>query len=73
MMAGRKQLPPHLRKVQRTVSIRPDTLAWLEARRGDNEAIGHVLDRLASTGTAIEVPAGARGRIDAEKGANDGD
>ena len=58
MRAGRKQLPTHLRKVQRTVTIRPTTLAWLEARRGDDEAIGHVLDRLASTGPATDVPAG---------------
>ena len=58
MRAGRKQLPPHLRKVQRTVTIRPTTLAWLEARRGADEAIGHVLDRIASTGPAIGVPAG---------------
>ena len=56
MRAGRKQLPTHLRKVQRTVTIRPTTLAWLEARRGDDEAIGHVLDRLASTAPATEVP-----------------
>ena len=56
MRAGRKQLPTHLRKVQRTVTIRPATLAWLEARRGDDEAIGHVLDRLASTAPATEVP-----------------
>ena len=68
MRAGRKQLPTHLRKVQRTITIRPATLAWLEARRGADEAIGHVLDRLALTGPAIEVPAGARGRVDAEKG-----
>ena len=57
MRAGRKQLPPHLRKVQRTITIRPATLAWLEARRGDDEAIGHVLDRIASTAPAVEVPA----------------
>jgi len=58
MRAGRKHLPLHLRKVQRTVTIRPATLAWLEARREADEAIGHVLDRIASTAPAVEVPAG---------------
>ena len=58
MKAGRKPIPAHTRKIQRTVTIQPETLAWLEASRADGESIGHVLDRIASTNTTTEQPPG---------------
>ena len=46
--AGRRPLPDGERRVQRSISIRPETWAWLAAQRDRGSAPGESIDRLVA-------------------------
>lgn len=54
--AGRKPIPPEQRKVQITLTLRPETVIWLTARKKQDQALSHVIDDLVARAMARDDP-----------------